>query len=394
MRATATLAAALFTLAFAPSVSAQLSLSFRFSFVDTQSGGNGNIGVCQDEVQGHFFVIDFSNALTIHEFDPAGNFLTQFTTTSCSPAAPSPNDIAYDPINDLLWVVDNGPTVVVPLNRAGACQAGWGIAPPTGNPAGLAFNRNTGTLLVGSTGLISEWSVQGAPLTGGFAFTPPSGSAYLNGIAHVPSNDHVLVAQSGGTEVFEFDASGTLLSTTSLAGFGLVNIQGLAFNASNQTLLVVDNATSTVHVFDAAFCRGTTRSSGSGCRDAGGTALRLTTAGCPDRRAGFSIGLATSASNVSPFFLIFGLSDTNTSGIALPLDLGLFGAPGCSLYTSQEGVIGPLPNVGGGGSLALTLPNDPTLTGGISHWQAFQFGPPIATPLPLISSDYLTLTIG
>jgi hypothetical protein len=394
MRPTLALAVPLLALGLAPSVTAQLSLSFRSSFVDPQSGGNGNIGVCQDEVRGHFFVIDFSNTNTIHEFDPAGNFVTQFSTSSCSPAASSPNDIAYDPINDLLWVLDNGPTVVVPLDRNGTCQPGWSFTPPTSNPAGLAFDRNAGTLLVGTTGRISEWSVQGAPLAGGFAFTPPSGSAFLNGVAHVPSNDHVLVAQSGGTDIFEFDAAGTLISTTSLVGFGIVNIQGLGFNASNQTLLVVDNTSSTVYIFDAAFCQGSTQRRGTGCRDAGGTALRMSFRGCPDRRVGFAIGLATSASNLAPYFLIFGLSDASYLGIALPLDLGLLGASGCSLYTSQEGVIGPLPNAGGGGSLSVTLPNDPTLAGGVTHWQGFQFGPPIATPLPLLSSDFLTITIG
>ena len=83
-------------LASAGLVPAQLNLQLAFKFVDTQAGGNGNIGVTQDERVLRYYVIDFSNTNTIHEFDLVGTFLNQWAPT-CATVVPSPNDVTYDP---------------------------------------------------------------------------------------------------------------------------------------------------------------------------------------------------------------------------------------------------------------------------------------------------------
>jgi len=40
----------------------------------------------------------------------------------------------------------------------------------------------------------------------------------------------------------------------------------------------------------------------------------------------------------APTFLLFGLSNTNSSGLPLPFDLGIAGAPGCSLLASIDDI--------------------------------------------------------
>ncbi len=91
--------------------------------------------------------------------------------------------------------------------------------------------------------------------------------------------------------------------------------------------------------------------------------------------------------------LMMGLSDQNWLGIQLPLDLGLFDATGCSLYVSQEALIGPLANPGGSASLQALVPNDPLLTRGTSYWQALIIDPP-ANSFGLVTSNLLAITIG
>ena len=125
---------------------AQLNLTFLSSFVDTQAGGNGNIGVTQDEIVGDFHVIDFSNALTVHQYDANAQFKSQFGTTSCSPSAASPNDIVWDSHTDTLWLVDNTGDIVLNVDRAGTCLGGFALGSAISNPTGIGYDRQSQTL--------------------------------------------------------------------------------------------------------------------------------------------------------------------------------------------------------------------------------------------------------
>lgn len=88
-------------------VSAQLSLHLAYKFTDERAGGNGNIGVTQDELTGNSYVLDFSNSMTVHEFDATGKSLGQFATSVCTPPIATPNGVTYDSGTDTLWLVDN-----------------------------------------------------------------------------------------------------------------------------------------------------------------------------------------------------------------------------------------------------------------------------------------------
>ena len=63
----------------------------------------------------------------------------------------------------------------------------------------------------------------------------------------------------------------------------------------------------------------------------------------------------------APAFLQIGFSRTNWAGVALPLDLGFFGMPGCTLRTSGE-ISVPLVNVGGRATWTVPMPNEPGRT--------------------------------
>lgn len=255
---------------------AQLNLTLVNSFVDVQAGGNGNIGVTQEEAGGRFYVIDFSNSLTVHEFDSAGVFLSQFATTSCAPSAPSPNDISWDPDTDTLWVVDNNGPVVLNISRTGTCLGGFSF---TGTvPTGIYYDRITKSLFVSETGGVQQLSLAGATLAGGFLFTPPTGSAILAGVTQLPSSGNFLVVSSGGSAIYEVTPAGSLVSTTDLTPFGIGNTQGLCFNQASGNLIVVDNTLSTVFEFSLP-CGGATPY-GAGCAGSGGFAPALSITGC------------------------------------------------------------------------------------------------------------------
>jgi hypothetical protein len=374
----------------ASSVSAQLNLRLSFSFVDQQAGGNGNIGVTQDERAFHYYVLDFSNTNTVHEFDRGGNFVTQWPTAVCTPSAVSPNDVTYDSMTDHLWFVDNNGNVVIEMDRAGTCVGGWSFTAPGANPVGLTYDRLSDTLWMSTAGQVTQWSKTGTRLAGGFFFTPPIGGNTLSGIAHDLGTDRFYIT-NGGSNVFEVDKLGNLHSTTNLSPNGVVNAQGIHFSLLLSQLVVVDNTLSTTFVYDMSPCAGSVRARGQGCMDPSGTPLTMTSTGCPDLGQSLTVRLNAGVANTMPVLFFVGTSDTNGFGVPLPLDLTPFGAPGCRIYTSDFLILN-VTNTGGGASLPLTVPNDVTLRGNSLHWQGLQASPLIPTPLPLITSDYLTTT--
>lgn len=256
---------------------AQLALTLVNSFVDQQAGGNGNIGITQEEVTNRFYLVDFSNTLTVHEFDSAGTFLSQFGTVSCAPTAPSPNDIAWDPDTDTLWLIDNNGDTVLNVTRGGTCLGGFTFN--GNNPTGIHYDRVTKSLFVSETGGVQQLSLSGATLGGGFAFAPPIGSTILAGVTILPSSGNFLVVSSGGSSLYEVTPAGALVSTTDLSPFGIGNTQGVSFNQATGHLLVVDNSLSTAFEFSLP-CSGAA-TYGAGCAGSGGFTPSLSITGCP-----------------------------------------------------------------------------------------------------------------
>jgi hypothetical protein len=84
----------------------------------------------------------------------------------------------------------------------------------------------------------------------------------------------------------------------------------------------------------------------------------------------------------APIFMFLGLSDTAYAGVALPFDLGVLGAPNCSLRISGD-QLSPATNVLGVGLWQLAIPN---LPGVIFFNQAIVFDPQ-ANGLGLVLSN-------
>lgn len=83
-------------------------------------------------------------------------------------------------------------------------------------------------------------------------------------------------------------------------------------------------------------------------------------------------------------FLSFGTSDALFGGLPLPLDLSILGMNGCSLYTE---IVSTLQLIGlPSASIALPIPLDPTLLGGVIYSQAL-VGDPAANQIGLTSTN-------
>ena len=375
----------------APAAVAQLSLSLVRSFADTHPGPYGNIGVTQDESTLDYYVLAFNNPQNVHKFDLLGTPTTTFTSTPCSPSLPTPNDITYDPLRDCVWLVDNNGGRVLRMSLQGVCQGGFTIPITVLNPVGIAFDRNSDTLFVSYDGAVMHLSLNGT-LLGTFPFVPTPGSLILSGITYVPATDHFLITQSGGNRVFEVDRTGVLVSTTSLASFGVVNTQGLHYNPLMQELAVVDNSLSTTFVFSLPFCSGLTVHRGLGCADGSGQTMVIGATGCANIGGTLNIA-ALAAPSILPMLFAGGVSNIAAGPVPLPFDLGLIGGPpGCMIYTSTDVLLG-VGMVGGTATLPLSIPGNPALAGWRVFFQALKLDAGLVAALQLASSNYLDITV-
>jgi len=328
----------------APSATAQIELAPVFSFVDTTNGGNGAIGVTQDEVSGQYHVIDFSNTMTVHQFDPQGNFQSEFGTSSCSPSAPSPNDITYDPDTDSLWVVDNNGNTVTNISRTGACLGGFSFTAGLGHALGITYHRGSQTLFVSGLNSVLEFDKAGTPL-GGFSFTPNGGSQLLTGITVHTGTGNFLIVQAGGDRMFEVTPTGDYVSHTNLAMFGIQETQGIHYNPVDETIMIIDGNLSRVFVFVADCVRA--KNIGIACKGSGNYTPDLYVSGCSKLGQLVTIDLIEGLGG-APALMFVGTATTSVP----------FGG-GCSLWVAPPQVAIPFTLDGAGagdGTFKLVAP--------------------------------------
>lgn len=130
---------------------------------------------------------------------------------------------------------------------------------------------------------------------------------------------------------------------------------------------------------------------GTACNDRSGQPLNLRAAGCPTLGSSFVLGLETPGGAFGLTFFFAGLSNTNYFGIPLPFDLGVIGAPGCSVQVSQELMLGGYPNVNPA-VLNLYVPTLPYLVGATTYWQAALFDPQV-NALQFAFSQHAVVTV-
>jgi hypothetical protein len=96
----------------------------------------------------------------------------------------------------------------------------------------------------------------------------------------------------------------------------------------------------------------------------------------------------------APAFLAFGLSDQLWNGATpLPFDLGLLGAPTCSVLVDLAALVATQLDPSGAASYPLTVPNQPALLGGAVFAQWFLVDPQVNT-LGFVTSQGVRLTVG
>ncbi|MGB3967604.1 MAG: kelch repeat-containing protein [Planctomycetota bacterium] len=103
---------------------------------------------------------------------------------------------------------------------------------------------------------------------------------------------------------------------------------------------------------------------------------------------------ATVSAAATPLLGVFvlGLSNSSSGGVGLPLPLAAVGMPGCTLFVSLDVLVTRTP-VGGAASLAIPVPYQPALVGGVFFVQTASLDL-AANPLGLTISNALAGTIG
>jgi hypothetical protein len=290
-----------------------------------------------------------------------------------------------------------GPTTLAAIN-AGGVPSPAGIANLTLTPSSAAnpgiYNtlpscvRGLGLDYPGGTGLVLVDAPSGQ-------FTSFNARIDLGGQS---TQFGVGIGDWVSTMVLEFYSGPTLLTSFTSSSYSTCNRK--VFQMSGGTFDRVDLRASTTggnwvitELVVEPGCAGSYSIAGTGCNDAGGQPIAISVTGCPDLADVFGISVRSPGASASAVgILIMGTSNTNWLGIVLPLDLGLFGATGCSIYTSHELLLGPFAFVSGSFGISATIPSDPTLRLAPSYWQGYEVDAGI-NGLGLGTSNYLSVQI-
>lgn len=131
---------------------------------------------------------------------------------------------------------------------------------------------------------------------------------------------------------------------------------------------------------------------GTGCAGSAGTPL-LFAPNPPMVGTSFPLVLSN-LPPTAPTILALGFSNTSWQGLPLPLDLGILGAPGCTVHTSVDAMLFAV-NTSGTAFISLQIPSTltPSTAGPLLHSQGVVLDP-TANALGLALSNAGSLTIG
>ncbi len=101
--------------------------------------------------------------------------------------------------------------------------------------------------------------------------------------------------------------------------------------------------------------------------------------------ATFSLTLSGAAA-LQPAFAFIGFDLTSALGLQLPLDLGVVGMNGCTLLVSPDASISTATDGAGAASVALTIPNNPNLSGSGFGMQWIHADPNAGNALGLLTT--------
>lgn len=250
----------------------------------------------------------------------------------------------------------NADYLLVDWKQGSQSYGNWGLA-----KVGLAVSRVTGIGTTGSSGgNIDFWSHTGVvkELARGTVFGNrgwADNTEYVFKVIFTPGTVDIWV---NGKQEFK------LAGTFKIGRFGCYNL--------SQTLMHFQ--------FPVV---GSFTVLGQGCKGTAGTPA-LSSPQPPMLGENFILNV-TNLPKTGVTMLALGVSKTTWGGIPLPLNMGIIGATGCTLFTSVEFHL-PVANTNGSGSITLPLPNDPLLLLFPFYCQATVIDPP-ANSLGMILSN-------
>ncbi len=331
-------------------LAAQLSFIPAGSFTNAVFAGNGTIGVCMDSNSGDIWVVDFSNDVNLHQFTTAGTLINSYPTNTCNPSLTSPNDITQDRNTGTLWLVDNDtPGEVLNYSLAGACGTGFGLGNAYVNPVGMTHHPVRNSLFISHAGQVNEWSTTGQNLNFSFVPTVASPSTIIAGITYYPPTGNFLIVL-GTSTIYEVDITGVVLGQFVVPTPGVSGLQGIDFEPVSGRLVVCDNPTVTIHVFQGPV---------------GGTGYQINTASASLDFNGTMGSFSSPALFATPMNTPFTLNASSLA-IGVPFDFLISQA---QLLTPTTGAV-----VTSDGQIINVNLNDPTLA---YFWNFFQ-SPPFA----------------
>lgn len=249
-------------------------------------------------------------------------------------------------------------------------------------PADMLFGPN-GNLFVCSYLGGGVYELNG--VSGAFVALHVPSVGLANDIAFLPDGRRIVTSMADNL-AHVFHANWT--PATTFAGTGWLRPHGIDISPHDGHIYVVDGVTQAVHKFhpttyaevnaafividskpvDVEFRRsprpcGAVISFGPGC---GG--IDIGHSGLPHLGSNLTLRLSGARPGL-PAFLMLGDSNTQWNGLPLPLDLGLIGAPGCSVLISGQVFVPTVTDANGGAAMPLAIPNDGNLVGASVYFQ-------------------------
>jgi hypothetical protein len=303
---------------------------------------------------------------------------------------------AYDPVRQegVVWGSSGGPYGAAILNAQG-----WTFRPAlsTAFVESIAWDGSSGRLIG-----VRDWIVPTIPYQASVLFYEWSGFGWnLINLPTSPSRFGAFAADSSSGRILMLDAdapwactagSASQYHTWVYANSAANRISsGRAPTPRGSSAMAYDSLRGRYVMFggiDNAPCNGSYNTYGdtwefdlgpspsftqygTGCVGSRGIPhLQAQTNSVPRTGTTFSARVANLPWN-APTFLLFGLSNTTSSGLPLPFDLGIAGAPGCTLLASIDD-IQAMTNVLGTAVWSLAVP---TLPGAQFYVQAVAFEP-------------------
>jgi hypothetical protein len=186
------------------------------------------------------------------------------------------------------------------------------------------------------------------------------------------TEDGVWISSNGSTWEKLLDGWGSVTPIKTWVNVANIPLSGTSVSTQGKFYLRFTERDNTTYGIsdgigiDDIVIKGAVVTSGSGCSQFGTTPVICATGNPKVGTSNFvcSVGNLSSSAAASPAVLYFGTSTQSFGGMPLPLGLGQFGYPGCTLYHNVVGVIGKaIVAADGYASLPIAVPNSPSIAG-------------------------------